>query len=103
MGEPGSEPRDGGDGGGPAGSIMERGEMVGGVIFIRFSFFFPDFWMLVFFFSRAKNQLVFGKKQPLRPPLLRKKKKRNSKKGKENCMVRYEKEKGFYFSCSDTM
>ena len=40
MGEPGSEPRDGGDGGGPAGSIGERGEMVGGVeqgsgVFIR--------------------------------------------------------------------
>lgn len=31
MGGPGSEPRDGGDGGGPAGGVMERGEMVGGV------------------------------------------------------------------------
>lgn len=76
------------------------------VTFIRFSFFFPDFWMLIFFSSWATNQLVFEKKKKTTsktPPLLREKKKRNSKKGKENCMVRYEKERGFYFSCSDTV
>lgn len=74
---------------------------------MRFSFFSPDFWMLTylfflffFFFLLSCNSVSWSLKRVSKTSPLRKRKK-SRKKGEENCMVRPEKEKGFYFSCTD--
>lgn len=51
MGGPGSEPRDGGGGGGPASGVVERGEMVGGVE-QGSGLFIPETWKAEFPFLR---------------------------------------------------